>query len=657
MNLLKKEPDERYQSAQSPRADLKHLIECLTSTGALSEEFELGQGDVPERPIFPSILFGREQELAKIHAIFSQTVVGTAQLLLVSGAPGAGKSSLYGTLRALAASHSGYLVHGKFDHQRRDQAYSPFLQSFRALVDLWPTECPGSLERRKQDLQEFLGGLSEVMVELVPDLALLLPDAVPPPRLGPRETRARIGVTVRRFLLACTSQGCPLVLFLDDVQWADPGSRHLLAVLTSEPMASPALLLRTYRSGEDEANLRYIRTLVDSAKMPVHEIELAHLSDEALVQLPSVTLERSNDAVQPLAETIRRKIECLPLLVQQFVDWLHQRCYLDYDSSVGWRWSQAEIDAVEWVSARMATLDSERRAVLALASCIGDSFDLGALREVWTGEQADLEAPLPGLAVEAMELGELQVASFCRGSVAVTRIHSGVALPVVLTDLEHTMPDMRKTETWMLSLLIEGGDDPNRMALEIQAYQRLPRATFLGGAATWMLVLCVLGYEAQALDIPSNVSAEELENSCGAGRLAADLTLLRGLLLGAAQCNGTRGALRPTSRALKSLHARMLKWSKSGPDFAHMALLLEAERNLVLGKPRRAIRRYEQVAQAADQHGYLHHAAIAHGRCAFALRSLRRDMAATACLRTAVKRYQAWGAAAKVMQLTASIPD
>jgi hypothetical protein len=400
LKLLKKEPDERYQSAQALRVDLALCLESFRAHGRIVG-VTLGSADVPDRPLFGDDVHGREDEVRVLRDAYARAVSEGGGIALVGGPPGVGKSALCRALRPDVLARRGYFVQGKFDLYRRDVPYSGFVAVLQSLVDQWLAESPERLRMRQAALRGALGGIAAVMVDLVPDLAFMIGDVPGVPILGSREARARLGLAARRFLSACASSEHPLVVHLDDLHWADDGSCSLLAQLFEEPLPG-LMIVATHRVDADAvAPFASAVAQIEARGMPVTRLDLQPLSLEGVADMLADALRCSVESVVPLARCVARKTGTSPLLVRHMVEWMYQERMLRYRHPAGWSWDLAQVDAaatpddaVALLGARMERLQPSEREVVVFASVSGDTFSPESLAETWDGDEAALDAAL-----------------------------------------------------------------------------------------------------------------------------------------------------------------------------------------------------------------------------------------------------------------------
>jgi predicted ATPase/tRNA A-37 threonylcarbamoyl transferase component Bud32 len=396
MKLLRKEPEERYQSAQALHTDLLRCREPLAGHGTFSLRVVDG---APERPLFAGKLFGRDAEVAVLRDAYERVASGATELVLLAGRPGMGKSTLPSVLReALLATH-GHLASGRFDSQTRDRAYSGFVAAFQSLIDQWMTESEERVAEWTARLHASLGAIAGVLVDLAPDLRLVLGNVPAPPRLGPNETHARLHTAVERFIAACATTAHPLVLCLDDVHLADAASLELLEALLRDAHPQALLVLALYC--DDHAQAERLDALAERAKaryVSVRKLSLGPLSRPGAAALLAAVLGRTPADTAWLAECAERKTGNVPLLLQSFIELMTDRGALRHEAGTGWVWDEEAVvaadvqdSAVDLIADRIDGIDADARAVLAFASCIGDTFDLEHLAKLWSRDRATLD--------------------------------------------------------------------------------------------------------------------------------------------------------------------------------------------------------------------------------------------------------------------------
>ncbi|WP_437980226.1 AAA family ATPase [Sorangium sp. So ce117] len=389
LKLLSKAAEERYQSALGLRHDLDRCFSQLQATGAI-EPFPLGERDLSDRFRVPQRLYGREREIEALLAAFERVVSnGRPELALVSGYSGIGKSSLVAELHRPVVRERGFFVSGKFEQLKRDVPYLPFLQAFRALVQEILCASEEQLERWRERLREALGQDGRLLADVLPELTLLLGPQPPVPELPPTEAQGRLHAALQRFVAACARDEHPMVLFLDDLQWADAASLLLLEQLATYAGSEHLLLIGAYRDNEvgPAHPLRLTLAEVQKRGAAVSELVLAPLSAAHVGALVAEAVHARTEEVEPLSRLVYEKTGGNPFFVLQFLFELHQEGLITFDAEQRvWRWDIAAIhdkgftdNVVELMVGKLKRLSVPARDALKLAACLGSTLDLDTL--------------------------------------------------------------------------------------------------------------------------------------------------------------------------------------------------------------------------------------------------------------------------------------
>ncbi len=404
MKLLAKPPEARYQTALGVEADLRRGLTEWEAQGRI-EAFPLGQEDIPDRPLPLKKLYGREAEEATLRAAWERVASGGApELLLVSGPPGAGKSSLVDALRRDLEKAPRLFAAGKFDEQKKNIPYASLAQAFQHLIRQLLVQSEEAIARWRRVLEAAVRPNGRVLTDILPDLELLLGPQGEIPKLGPQEAKNRFLMIFNQFLDALATKEHPLVLFLDDLQWLDPATLELLAQLVSQPERRYLLLLGAYRGNEvDEGHP--LRTTLDSLRASgvlVEDIVLGPLTGEALVSLLADMLHSPKDRVEPLARLVLERTEGNPFFALQFLAALHEERLLGFAPDLGgWSFDLERIRAkgytdnvLDLLAGRLHRLTASCRKTLQVLSCLGIHAEESVLSRVMGGAKDKGGAPL-----------------------------------------------------------------------------------------------------------------------------------------------------------------------------------------------------------------------------------------------------------------------
>jgi serine/threonine protein kinase len=284
MKLVAKTAEERYQTAAGVEHDLRR---CRTEWEIRSriDEFTLAEHDVPARLLIPEKLYGRSREVAALLSSFHRVVAtGMPELVLVSGYSGIGKSSVVNELHKVLVPPQGLFAFGKFDQYKRDIPYATLAQAFQSLVRQILSKSETELQAWRDDLREALGPNGLLMVDLIPELELVIGKQPPVPELSPQDAQRRFQTVLRRFIAVFARPQHPLALFLDDLQWLDAATLDLLEDLLAQRDIRHLLLIGAYRDNEVDAAHPLMRKLdaIRRAGATVQDIVLAPLTYDDL---------------------------------------------------------------------------------------------------------------------------------------------------------------------------------------------------------------------------------------------------------------------------------------------------------------------------------------------------------------------------------------
>ncbi len=391
LKLLSKNAEERYQGCAGLLDDLRVMARRLDSDGEIGE-LELGRSDSLGQVRVPQKLYGREAERESLLAAFDRVSEGNAELVLVSGYSGIGKTALVQEIHRPITEREGLFITGKYDQFKRNVPLHALAAAFQDLIRQLLTESSDSIQRWKDRLTEALGENAQILVDLVPELELVIGPQAPVKQLSPAESEIRFNTTFSHFVRVFAGGQQPLVVFLDDLQWVDAASLKLVRHLTTSASDARLLLVGAYRDNEvNEAHpLMVALDELRKEEVSISDIVLEPLPFEAMKQLVTDTLRCEQDEAAPLAELLRGKTGGNPFFLIQFLETLGDEGYLRFDGgSRKWAWDAAEVsgmesteNVVDLMVSRLQKLSEATRDALMLASCVGSTFDLGTLSTI-----------------------------------------------------------------------------------------------------------------------------------------------------------------------------------------------------------------------------------------------------------------------------------
>jgi PAS domain S-box-containing protein len=389
MKLLAKTPEERYQTAAGVERDLRR---CLADwdTRRVVDEFPLGEHDRPDRLLIPEHLYGREREIDALLAAFHHVVAsGTPSLVLVSGHPGIGKSSVVNELHKVLVPPRGLFASGKFDQLKRDIPYATLAQAFQSLIRRLLTKPEVELTTWRDDLRQALHPIGALVVEIIPELKIIIGEQPDVPELPPPDAKARFQLAFRRLIGVFARAEHPLALFLDDLQWLDAATLDLLEDVLVQRDLHDLLLVGAYRDTEVDASHPLMRKVAGIRKKgtAVQEIVLAPLNQEDLAHLIADTVHCEPHRASPLAELVHQKTAGNPFFANQFIQELVEEGSITFDSGQArWLWDLGPIHAkgytdnvVDLMVGKLSRLPLTTREALKDLACLGNRAETSTL--------------------------------------------------------------------------------------------------------------------------------------------------------------------------------------------------------------------------------------------------------------------------------------
>ncbi|HEY9847187.1 MAG TPA: AAA family ATPase, partial [Candidatus Caenarcaniphilales bacterium] len=415
MKLLAKTAEERYQSALGLKADLEALLRMLQKRGKISH-FSVGQLDLYSQFLISQKLYGREKEVVILMNAFENVSLGATEMMLVSGYSGVGKSSLVNEVHKPILRRHGYFISGKFDQFKRNIPYSSLVQAFQELLLQLLAESADKVAVWRSKLMKALGPNGQVIIDFVPELEQIIGPQPAVLQIGPSESQTRFHRVFQQFIHVLSQPEHPLVVFLDDLQWADLSSLKLIEKIVSDPDSQYLLLIGAYRDNEVSTTHPLIRTLeeIQKARGTVNNIVLQPLNSVHVNQLVADTLRTPPTKAKPLADLVFKKTQGNPFFLTQLLKSLHQDNLLTFNFGQGcWEWNIDVLqgiditeNVVELMVSQIQKLSQKTQDVLKLAACVGSEFTLDILaiineksqletaKDLWESLQAGLILPL-----------------------------------------------------------------------------------------------------------------------------------------------------------------------------------------------------------------------------------------------------------------------
>ncbi len=385
MKLLSPSPATSYQSAQGIRYDLARC-QLEQQTNGYIANFELGTEERPDRFRVRDRLYGREMEVATIVALFDKISSHPTKVLLqISGASGIGKTAIVTQFKP----SRGYVIRGKFDQVNRQFPFSAILQALRDLIDQWLSESKSQIAARKQRLLNALDLDAQVILGILPELAQIIGSQPAVAVLTGDASGNRFSLVLRRLIRVLASGDDPLVLFLDDVQWADRASLDVILQWLTDDLLQHFFCIVAYRDHEVSPSHPVMLMLADlqTREVQITALSIAPLAQSAINQLVSDTLHCDESLSRPLGQEIWGKTQGNPFFSIQLFTAFYQDGYLAYDPvDRCWQCDLSRVraahiseDVVDFMIDRLMRLVTATRSILSWAACLGNEFDVATL--------------------------------------------------------------------------------------------------------------------------------------------------------------------------------------------------------------------------------------------------------------------------------------
>jgi len=389
-----KQPEKRYQGATGFLADLMRCRDEYAARGAISE-FPLGIYDRTHRVAFVSKMVGRDIETEIILEEYNKAAQGFFNSLFISGLPGIGKTRLIQALQKPIVEHRGYFTSGKFDVYQKNIPYSSIIHALRNLVRTFLTESNERVVLWKQKIIKAVGNNGAVVIDVIPELEILIgpqPEVKP---LPPVESGNRFHDVFGRFLTCLAAEEHPLVLFIDDLQWCDIASFDFLANIFDNYKEHQYLfLIGAYRHNEVDSSHPLTKLLQSLKKdtRPMKEVRLEPLKPEYCHDMVSYILGLPLSQVKVLADFIAELTEGNPLFVSEMLSYLYNEDLLILNENMQWQWDMDKIarsdmpaTVVSLFTTKIKKLSDDTFELLEYCACMGNRFipdEIALTREI-----------------------------------------------------------------------------------------------------------------------------------------------------------------------------------------------------------------------------------------------------------------------------------
>ncbi|MCC3529785.1 MAG: AAA family ATPase [Microcoleus sp. PH2017_22_RUC_O_B] len=421
MKLLAKTAEDRYQSAFGILYDLEQCLGQLQTTGEISH-ITLGEQDRSSHLQISQKIYGREAEVNLLLNTLDRMKRGNTEILLISGSAGLGKSWLVYEINQPIVRKNGYFIDSKFEQFKRDIPYAFLLQAFQDLLRQILTETAAKVQVWKEQILNSLGSNCQVIIEVIPEVELIVGSQPSVPDLGSNESQNRFNLVFQKFIRIFTQKAHPLVIFLDDLQWIDSASLKLIQLLATDIASQYLLIIGAYRESEVEANhpVMLAAETIRKAGGNVSTLALSPLDINSVNQFVADTLNCPPEKSLPLAQLLFHKTGGNPFFLTQLLKSLYSQKLLqfkfvssknpgdraephlsDFAEQIPehpvkkckitgeWQWDIEQIqeigitdNVVELMIDNIQKLSGNTQELLKLAACIGNKFDLAILSQI-----------------------------------------------------------------------------------------------------------------------------------------------------------------------------------------------------------------------------------------------------------------------------------
>ncbi|MEA3452429.1 MAG: AAA family ATPase [Bacteroidota bacterium] len=382
LKLLSKNAKNRYQSAFGLKYDLQQLINQQEFENLVN--FHLGEKDFSGKLSITKKLYGRENQIKKLLTIYDNVSKGNKELLLVFGVAGVGKSALIHKVQNPIIKNNGIVIEGKFDQIQKNTQYAAIIQAFTNFANLILKEDDKKLNYWKNIIQNAVGNVGRVLTNLIPELELIIGKQPALTELNGEESLFRFNYVWQNFVKAISQAKHPLVIFIDDLQWADNASVELLKKLLENTEVKHLLCVATYRY-ETLINSE-IQTFDIFKNINISKIILENLNQDDIYTFVSDTLATKQD-FKNLTNLIYSKTEGNILFVNYFLKKLYEENFLTFNFQENkWIWNLEEIkkqnftdNVVKLLVNKIQKLPEKTQDILKIAACMGNKFDIKML--------------------------------------------------------------------------------------------------------------------------------------------------------------------------------------------------------------------------------------------------------------------------------------
>ena len=403
--LMSKNAEARYQSTFGLKSDLQECLNQVYANGAV-EEFELCKNDQLSKFQIPQRLYGRKNDIEILMKTFRHVCDGNTEIMLVSGFAGIGKSMLVNEIHKPIVQQRAYFISGKYDQFKRNIPYRAIIDAFQELIQKLLTESAEKIKFWKERFLNTLGSNGQVIIDVIPKFELIIGKQKPVQNLPPTESQNRFNMVFQNFIHTIASKDHPLVIFLDDLQWADNASLKFIEILLSSQEDGYLFIIGSYRDNEVDKShpLKLAINNMTNKGVLIRELKLSPLEIKHINQLIADSVNCKLEKAKPLAELVLSKTEGNPFFITEFLRFLYEEKLISFDYKLlSWEWELKNIkkmgitdNVVELMAGKIKSLTSKTQKILKLAACIGNNFDLKTLAIIYEKSKIETASDLWG---------------------------------------------------------------------------------------------------------------------------------------------------------------------------------------------------------------------------------------------------------------------
>ncbi|MCP4682653.1 MAG: AAA family ATPase, partial [Desulfobacterales bacterium] len=389
IKLLAKSPEDRYQSARSLRLDLEVCLRQLQETGRI-ERFVLGIADVSERLHIPEKLYGRDGEIQILKEACERVSQGQTEVMMVAGYAGVGKSLLVHEVQKTLGLGKGLFISGKFEQFNKNIAYSAISKAFQGLVEKILCQGPQQIEMWRNQLLDVFGPNGQVILDVIPGIELITGKQPPVAELGFAESQNRFHTVFGNFIRVFAKKEHPLIMFLDDLQWADVASLNLMKGMVTNEGAPLTFfcLIGAYRDNEvfdDHPAALMIKEICDLG-LPVEHMTLPPIGPGDVRSWIGDILQCEPSFSESIADLVYHKTGGNPFFIRTFLQALYEDKLIRQNRHSQWEWDikaiaqmQTSDNVAEFLAMKLHQLPSAVQDMMTTAACVGTAADMGTL--------------------------------------------------------------------------------------------------------------------------------------------------------------------------------------------------------------------------------------------------------------------------------------